>query len=294
MCPINRFYKDSSLNNSKQHLKDIYYKNLDIIQDGGYETIDGFVEIDDKNLRENSIYYHNAFEHTVKTGNNYDTKIYVQNIDSFDKAQQFGMKCAVLNMASSYRPGGGVRKGSKAQEECLCRKSNLVVSLTHFSEDYYNECGWNDISEQGQYPMKPFDGIWSPEVTVFRRSNDYKLLSIPFTTNVISVAGVRKPNEYKGTHLTNTECDLMTKKISSILNIAIINNIEILVLGALSCGAFGCLPTDVAQIFKNVLDSPMYKHQFKEICFAIIEDKNSPSGGNIKPFADIFGQYEIL
>lgn len=291
MCAINNPYKNPSKEMSKQDLTDIYCRNLEIIQDGGYDTIDEFVEIDDKNLRENSIYYHNAAGCTMKSGNNYATKIYVQDIDSFDKAQQFGMKCAVLNMASSFKPGGGVRTGSRAQEECLCRKSNLSVSLTQFSEDYYGECGWCRVSSQGQYPMQPFDGIWSPEVTVFRRSNDYKLLPVPFTTNVISVAGVRKPKEYKGTPLTLKEREMMTQKISSILNIAIINNIEILVLGALSCGAFGCLPSEVAQIFKTVLDSPLYKHQFKEICFAIIEDKNSPSGGNIKPFADVFGQY---
>lgn len=35
----------------------------------------------------------------------------------------------VLNFASPVNPGGGVRKGSSAQEEDLCRKSSLLLSL---------------------------------------------------------------------------------------------------------------------------------------------------------------------
>ena len=35
----------------------------------------------------------------------------------------------VLNLANPVNPGGGVRRGSKAQEEDLCRKSSLLLSL---------------------------------------------------------------------------------------------------------------------------------------------------------------------
>ena len=36
---------------------------------------------------------------------------------------------SVLNMASAFRPGGGVWGGSAAQEESLCRRSNLWAFL---------------------------------------------------------------------------------------------------------------------------------------------------------------------
>ena len=38
-------------------------------------------------------------------------------------------KILVLNLANPVHPGGGVRKGSRAQEEDLCRKSSLLLSL---------------------------------------------------------------------------------------------------------------------------------------------------------------------
>lgn len=64
-----------------------------------------------------------------------------ENMDSFALARKRYLDCAymlsgqgenrilVLNLANPVNPGGGVRKGAKAQEEDLCRKSSLLVSL---------------------------------------------------------------------------------------------------------------------------------------------------------------------
>ena len=64
----------------------------------------------------------------------YDTKITVSRSRSFEAAvkldkQMPGSKIAVMNFANAFYAGGGVTKGSRAQEESLCRTSTLYPLL---------------------------------------------------------------------------------------------------------------------------------------------------------------------
>lgn len=222
------------------------------------------------------------------------TKIYVQNIDSFDKAKEFSGKCAVLNMASRRNPGGGVINGSRSQEEELCRRSNLIQSLYQFTQEGRDFLGIGSKKLISNYPINTFGGIYSPEVTVYKKSGNYSNLEIPFICNVISVSGVIKPELNESGMMLKKYAVITKEKIRTIFRIAIMNKNSKLVLGAFGCGAYGCPAKHIALLFKEVLNEPEFIHSFEEICFAILEDNNSVrknnTEGNLKPFIEVFGE----
>ena len=88
-------------------------------------------------------------------------------------------------------------------------------------------------------------------------------------------------------------CHEQDTEIKQILDIALENGNDSIVLSAFGCGAYGTPPKIVAKIFHDVIYSDEYKNLFKEIVFAII---NLPSTngthnpeGNFKPFKETFG-----
>ena len=202
-----------------------------------------------------------------------------------------GLKPAVLNMASFHTPGGGVERGSSAQEESIFRRTNIFRSLYQFhsvGENYHIK----QLEER--YPLEMHYGaIYTPNVTVFKSSeNDgCKLLDNPFDIDVITIAAVRKP-ELENGKLPAWVTDILKIKIRQMFDIALENGNNSLVLSAFGCGAYGTPPKEMARLFHEVLDSEKYKGVFNKIVFAII---NLPSTngthnpeGNFKPFKDEF------
>ena len=202
-----------------------------------------------------------------------------------------GLKPAVLNMASFHTPGGGVERGSSAQEESIFRRTNIFRSLYQFhsvGENYHIK----QLEER--YPLEMHYGaIYTPNVTVFKSAeNDgCKLLDNPFDIDVITIAAVRKP-ELENGKLPAWVTDILKIKIRQMFDIALENGNDSLVLSAFGCGAYGTPPKEMARLFHEVLDSEKYKGVFNKIVFAII---NLPSTngthnpeGNFKPFKDEF------
>ena len=76
-----------------------------------------------------------------------------------------------------------------------------------------------------------------------------------------------------------------------IFDVALDNGVEVLVLGAFGCGAYKTPPTEMAKLFKEVIESDKYKGAFKVIHFAIINLASTNGGhnpqGNFKPFKDV-------
>ena len=215
----------------------------------------------------------------------YDTVIEVVNNDCLYVAEELvnnqSLYPAVLNMASFKRPGGGVTKGSAAQEENLCRRTNLYLSIERFA----------DPNRKIHYPLDiNYGAIYSPVVTIFRLSedNNYQFMVEPVTIDVISCAAIKNPNLDSNGQLDEKTKDILRNKIRTIFNLALYWKNDSLVLGAFGCGAYGTPPDQMAQLFKDVINEPVYKHAFKKIVFAVLDDHNAyrehNPEGNYIPF----------
>ena len=202
-------------------------------------------------------------------------KIHVTRSSSFDAAREYSGKIAVLNFASSTTPGGGVVKGSSAQEECLCRCSTLYPCLN--VKDNWNKF-YGPHRAKGT-PLHDDDIIYTPDVVIFK-DDQYNMLDVfDFTkVDVITCAAPslrENPNnaynvERISEQVKISDEDLMKlheKRARRILDVAAANKVDNLILGAFGCGAFRNKPEVVAQAYKNVL--PDYSHMFKEIEFAV-------------------------
>ena len=215
--------------------------------------------------------------------------IKVTNRDTFTAAKEYANIInstnegfvGVLNFASSTNPGGGVTKGSTAQEECLCRCSNLYLTLYQEKciREYYN------VNKKYMSNLGSDAIIYSRNVYVFKDKN-YNMLPVKdrFYVDVLTCAAPNlrenPRNQYNSDaseeklSLSDEELyNIHVKRARNILNVAVKNEDDYLILGAFGCGAFRNNPEIVAKAYKDVLQDYMYC--FKVIDFAIIDGKYS-------------------
>lgn len=94
-----------------------------------------------------------------------DAEIIVSKKRSYEAAAGYpGERVCVHNFASATNPGGGVTKGSSAQEECLCRCSTLYFCLN--TKEMW--AGFYSPHRYAQDPIHNDDCIYTPEVIVFK------------------------------------------------------------------------------------------------------------------------------
>ena len=246
----------------------VFEETQNIISIGGYK--DSFGEWHEVEKPKSQTFYRTLKPTERGLKFNYPSKIYVEEIDTLQKAKELGPECVILNMASSFKPGGGVIKGAKAQED-LCRRSNLYPSLLYFED---------------KYPIPKFGGIYTKDIQVFRSVGQYNLLHEPFFCSCISFPGIKLEDP---ANIGNEEKFMINLKgkIRGILRIAVLKKHGKLVLGALGCGAYKNPPDLVAKAFKEVLEEKEFEGRFEEICFAILPDRK---GGdkNKKEFLKVF------
>ena len=194
--------------------------------------------------------------------------IEVHSGSTFDVARRYCSlgKVAVLNFANPENPGGGVQLGAMAQEECLCRSSNLYgcISNPNVFDEYY---GYHRGIRSHFYTDRL---IYTKNVTVFKDDSLVPQV-LPenewFEVDVITCAA---PYLAKRKHTNGVALfELFKSRIKNIFEAARDNNVDYLILGAFGCGAFKNPPLIVAEAFRRTIEEQNYFKDFKQIIFAI-------------------------
>ena len=206
----------------------------------------------------------------VRNENHFDIFDFIifEATTSFNAAKQYLKygKTAVLNFANPHNPGGGVHNGATAQEECLCRSSNLYPCISN--ENTYDEYYLYNRNILNSFFSDRL--IYTKDVTVFKDDSAVPLL-MPnadwFKVDVITCAA---PYIAKRKYTNPTALkELFKGRIKNIFEAAIDNGVEVIILGAFGCGAFKNPPEIVAKAFHEVIDENNYAYFFKNIVFAI-------------------------
>lgn len=186
---------------------------------------------------------------------------------TFDIARKYRSsgKIAVLNFANPEHPGGGVQLGAMAQEECLCRSSNLFACINdpNIFEDYY---GYHRRLKSRFYSDCL---IYTKDVSVFKDDSIVPQMMPEAEWFAVDVITCAAPYLAKRRY-TNTAAllALLKKRVKNIFEAARDNSVDCLILGAFGCGAFKNPPLVVAEAFLQTIEEQHYMRDFK-IVFAI-------------------------
>ena len=207
-----------------------------------------------------------------------DAKVVVSTKRTYEAASAYkGMKIAVHNFASASNPGGGVVRGASAQEECLCRCSGLYFNLN--TQQMWD--GFYQPHRNEHDPIHNDDIIYTPGVTVFKTDTATPRLMPEddwYDVDVITCAAPNlrnmPSNAYnhgdgnKSAKVSDKELlEIHRRRLGRILDVAVAEGEEVIILGAFGCGAFRNSPEVVALAAKNVIKD--YLKAFKVIEFAV-------------------------
>lgn len=203
------------------------------------------------------------------------------NIDSFSLARECEKdktdlsvhtkenSILVLNLANSIHPGGGVRRGAKAQEEDLCRKSSLLLSLESEAARSYYDYNWSLRTYMGSDAI-----IITPDVEIIKDEKG-NLLEDSVIVSVMTCAAPNLTNGLEG--MSKAEYKTMLyQRITGMLKMAAYLGYKILILGAFGCGAFHNDARIVSNLFYKALKEFCYvgksaEYFFQRVEFAVLD-----------------------
>ncbi|MCD7751271.1 MAG: TIGR02452 family protein [Lachnospiraceae bacterium] len=191
-----------------------------------------------------------------------DARIVVSQKRTLEAAQGYkGQRVCVLNFASATNPGGGVTRGSSAQEECLCRCSTLYPCISEKSA----RAGFHDrhrrlLADGKMDVLYNDDCIYTPGVVVFKSDTGLPQ-TLPesqwYCVDVITCAApnlrenpsnsMNPGSSSRAVKIKDSAlAALHEKRADRILKIAKAHHAQVVILGAFGCGAFQNPPAVVA------------------------------------------------
>lgn len=150
-------------------------------------------------------------------------------------------KVAILNFASAHHPGGGTRTGAAAQEEDLCRCSDLLFHL----EDPRSEPYYKDAKSLPAY----HDRIMVHPSVRFIKDGSYTLRE-PREAVVITAPA---PNRNRKGVTQDIARSALMRRSRMIVSAAAEQKVRTLILGAWGMGVFGNQKEDVKSAFQTAI-----------------------------------------
>ena len=206
---------------------------------------------------------------------------------SYDLNRKESKPILVLNLANPVNPGGGVRRGAQAQEEDLCRKSSLLMSLEGEMAKAYYDYNRSLDTYMGSHAL-----IIHPQVEIIKDENGDLLPE----TAIVAVMTCAAPMLRRGmAGLTQKEYEaLVYDRITGMLKVAAYLGYRHLILGAFGCGAFGNDARVVSDLFYRALkafnfDGMRESDMFRRIDFAVLS--RSADQYNFKEFSRNFSHF---
>ena len=196
------------------------------------------------------------------------TTISVVKRRSFDMAvalqrKHLELKIAVHNFASATNPGGGVKNGSRAQEESLCRCSTLypVLDTKANWEKFYT------VNRELKNPLHDDACIYTPEIVICKNDTERPSRVPRDRWELVDVITIAAPNLRKLKISDEELFAIHEQRLRHMFTVVAHHGADIFVTGAFGCGAFHNNPEVVASAFQKIL--PEFEGCFKEIVFAI-------------------------
>lgn len=214
-----------------------------------------------------------------------DLEVECRNIDSFTLARQRAQdansleseeeqRVLVLNFANAVHPGGGARNGANAQEEDLCRKSSLLLSLEGRQAEKYYAYNQSLHTHMGSDAI-----IYTPNVEIIKDEKG-NLLEETIVVSVLTCAAPMLRYGMEG--MTQKQYEhLFTKRITGILNVAASLGYKSLILGAFGCGAFRNDAHEVSDFMYRTLKEFEYGGMAAEELFRYFKLKEALDNGSI-------------